>query len=214
MHNPSNHAATLPHLAYRRDIDGLRAVAGVDVFFVISGYLISRILFGGMARGHLAFAEFYRRRIRRIFPALVVVLLATACAGWVLLTPGDYRQLGKHIVGGAAFVSNLVLWRESGYFDAAAELKPLLHLWSLGVEEQFYIAWPIALWVAWRARLHRAVVLGSLVAASFALNLWMARHDPTGDFYSPLSRFWELGSGALLAHASMRARAPMTELAA
>jgi peptidoglycan/LPS O-acetylase OafA/YrhL len=217
-------AGGLPHLAYRPDIDGLRAIAvlsvvayhafpsllrggfvGVDIFFVISGYLISKILFGGLERnGRVDLREFYSRRVRRIFPALSVVLLATLAAGWLLLTAGDYRQLGKHVIGGAGFVANLVLWREAGYFDAAAELKPLLHLWSLGVEEQFYFFWPIALWAGFRARLDTRLLLAATIAASFALNLWLAHADPVADFFSPLPRFWELGIGGLLAHLSMR----------
>ena len=140
--------------AYRPDLDGLRAVAvlavlafhafpkalpggfaGVDVFFVISGFLISGIIFEALRAGRFSFADFYWRRVRRIFPALVLVLAACLGLGWMLLLPDEYRQLGKHAVAGAGFLSNIVLWREAGYFATAAELKPLLHLWSLGVEE-------------------------------------------------------------------------------
>lgn len=155
-------------LVYRPDIDGLRAAAvfavmlfhafpaalpggfvGVDVFFVISGYLISGILLVDLGTDRFSFRHFYARRIRRIFPALVVVLLATYGMGWFSLYGDEYRELAKHIVAGAGFVSNWASWTEAGYFDQAAEAKPLLHLWSLGVEEQFYIVWPLLLWAAY-----------------------------------------------------------------
>ena len=130
---------------YRPDVDGLRAVAvlavlafhafpqtapggfaGVDVFFVISGFLISGIIFGGLRAGSFSFADFYWRRARRIFPALILVLAACLGFGWLVLLPDEYSQLGKHVAAGAGFISNIVLWREAGYFDTAAELKPLL----------------------------------------------------------------------------------------
>jgi peptidoglycan/LPS O-acetylase OafA/YrhL len=139
--------------AYRADIDGLRAFAvlavvafhafpglleggfvGVDIFFVISGYLISGVLFQDLERGTFSFRAFYARRIRRIFPALVLVLLSCLAFGWFALLADEFRQLGKHVAAGAGFVSNLALWSESGYFDNSAETKPLRHLWSLGIE--------------------------------------------------------------------------------
>lgn len=157
--------AHLSHPKYRPDIDGLRAIAilsvvvfhafpswikggfiGVDVFFVISGFLISTIIFENLDKGTFSLTEFYARRIKRIFPALILVLVACFAFGWFALLADEYQQLGKHIAGGAAFISNFVLWDESGYFDNAADTKPLLHLWSLGVEEQFYIIWPL-LWL-------------------------------------------------------------------
>ena len=175
---------------YRADIDGLRAVAvllvlafhaapgtlsggfiGVDVFFVISGFLISSILFRSLQAGRFSYVEFYVRRIRRIFPALVTVLLFTAVAGAWLLLPSDLHQLGRHVAAGALFVSNLVLYTESGYFDSAAETKPLLHLWSLGIEEQFYIVWPIALALLWKLRGRLVYVIAALALASFAANV-------------------------------------------
>ncbi|HEY4067644.1 MAG TPA: acyltransferase, partial [Burkholderiaceae bacterium] len=153
---------------YRRDIDGLRALAvlsvlvfhafpsalpggfvGVDIFFVISGYLINRILVGNLSRGRLGLGEFYIHRVKRILPALVVMLCASLAAGWVLLLQSEYKELGKHVAASASFIVNLVLIREAGYFDAASEAKPLLHLWSLAVEEQFYIVWPLLLAAAW-----------------------------------------------------------------
>jgi peptidoglycan/LPS O-acetylase OafA/YrhL len=164
MTTPTPHFS---HPKYRPDIDGLRAVAvlsvvafhafpawmkggfiGVDVFFVISGFLISTIIFENLDRGTFSFAEFYARRIKRIFPALLLVLIASFAFGWFALLADEFKQLGKHIAAGAGFVSNLVLWSEAGYFDNSAETKPLLHLWSLGIEEQFYIIWPFVLWFA------------------------------------------------------------------
>jgi peptidoglycan/LPS O-acetylase OafA/YrhL len=160
----------LSHPKYRADIDGLRAIAvlsvvafhafpgslrggfiGVDVFFVISGFLISTIVFENLDSGTFSFATFYSRRIRRIFPALFLVLLASLAFGWFALLADEYAQLGKHVAAGTGFVSNLVLWGEAGYFDNSADTKPLLHLWSLGIEEQFYILWPLLLWLASRA---------------------------------------------------------------
>ncbi len=223
------------HPAYRPDIDGLRAVAvlsvvgfhafpgsfrggfvGVDVFFVISGFLISKILFENLDRGTFSFGEFYGRRVKRIFPALAVVLLACAVAGWLVLLPIEYAQLGKHIAGGAGFVANLVLLSESGYFDAGAVTKPLLHLWSLGIEEQFYFVWPILLYAA-RKR-SKAPLLAAVFVASFALNMVLVTSHREATFYSPLSRFWELLTGSALAYASgrnarwLRAAAPVRNL--
>jgi peptidoglycan/LPS O-acetylase OafA/YrhL len=203
---------------YRPDVDGLRAVAvlavlafhafpealpggfvGVDVFFVISGFLISGLIFQGLQHGTFSFADFYWRRVRRIFPALVLVLAASLALGWLVLLPDEYSQLGKHVVAGAAFLSNIVLWREAGYFDVAAGLKPLLHLWSLGVEEQYYLVWPLVLWLL-RERLRLMLwTIAGIAAVSFALNLWLTFAQPAAAFYLPATRFWELLAGALLA---------------
>ena len=208
----------LSHLKYRPDIDGLRAVAvlsvvafhafpslmkggfiGVDIFFVISGFLISTIIFEGLDNGIFSFTEFYAKRIKRILPALLLVLVASFTFGWFTLFADEFRQIGKHIVAGAGFVSNVVLWSESGYFDNSAEMKPLLHLWSLGIEEQYYIIWPFLLWLAWRSRfnLFTFTIAGLLV--SFILNIKGIKQDPVATFYLPQTRFWELLSGSLLA---------------
>ena len=210
------------HLAYRRDIDGLRAIAvsmvviyhafphalpggfiGVDVFFIISGYLISTILYQGIQSGTFSITDFYSRRVRRIFPALSVVLLATGIFGWFSLRADEFQQLGKHIAGGAGFVSNIVLWGESGYFDNAAETKPLLHLWSLGIEEQFYFFFPIILWLAWSKRKNLLAVTSTIAVLSFAWNLFQYNTNTTALFYSPLSRFWELMIGSVLAYLTL-----------
>jgi peptidoglycan/LPS O-acetylase OafA/YrhL len=207
-------------LGYRPDIDGLRAIAvlavigfhafptwirggfvGVDVFFVISGYLISTILLTGMERRSFRFSQFYIRRIRRIFPALIVVLLACMAAGWLVLFSFEYEALGKHVAGSAAFVSNFVLWNEAGYFDKAAATKPLLHIWSLGIEEQFYIVWPLLLFLVWKRKAATLALLVLLLIVSFTFNA--LTFDPAADFYSPLTRFWELMAGAVLAYLSL-----------
>ena len=209
---------TRPEIAYRRDIDGLRAIAvlpvlafhafpdwlpggfmGVDVFFVISGFLISRIIQRELEAARFGFVDFYLRRARRILPSLAIVLLAVLVVGWFLLIPGEYKHIGKHVAAGAAFVSNMVLLDESSYFDPSSETNPLLHLWSLAVEEQFYLAWPLLLFLAWRAPALRHWTIASLLLASFALNALWVRTDQPLAFYSPLSRVWELAVGALLA---------------
>lgn len=208
---------------YRADIDGLRALAvlsvigfhafpsslkggfiGVDIFFIISGYLISTIILNGLRSGRFSFAEFYSRRIRRIFPALAIVLIAVYAAGWFVLLADDYGRLGKHVAGGAGFISNFLFWNESGYFDAGADTKPLLHLWSLGIEEQFYFVWPLMLHWAWKRRASLPYGMAAIIAASFAINIIHSRTDATADFYSPLSRFWELSMGAVLAHLTIQ----------
>lgn len=210
--------ADLSHPKYRPDIDGLRAVAvlavvafhafpgwvtggfiGVDIFFVISGYLISTIIFESLNKGTFNFFEFYSRRIRRIFPALLLVLIACFTFGWFALLADEYKQLGQHISGGAGFVSNFILWNEAGYFDNSAETKPLLHLWSLGIEEQFYIVWPLLLWFSWKRKFNLLIITIVVAAATFILNLKGVKQDMVATFYSPVSRFWELLSGSLLA---------------
>jgi peptidoglycan/LPS O-acetylase OafA/YrhL len=203
---------------YRADIDGLRAFAvlsvvlfhafpnvirggyvGVDVFFVISGYLISSILFSEMTESRFSLTTFYGRRIRRIFPALVVCLAVVLAYGFIALMPFELAQLGKHVFFGASFLSNIALWGETGYFDTAASLKPLLHLWSLGVEEQFYILWPALLWMAFRIKAPIGQLLLALFLMSFAINIALSMTSISAAFYSPFSRFWELLAGAGLA---------------
>ncbi len=205
---------------YRPDIDGLRAIAvlsvigfhafpslvpggfvGVDVFFVISGYLISKHILTELDAATFSASAFYVRRVKRIFPALILILLACTVVGWVILTPGEYEMLGTSIAGGAGFVANFVFWKEAGYFDMAADTKPLLHLWSLGIEEQFYIVWPFMLALLWRCapRIVGWAILG-LLSISILYSVWLVRRDVTADFYSPITRFGELGLGAALAY--------------
>jgi len=216
-------ADTGDHIRYRPDIDGLRAVAvlavvafhafpqyaagglvGVDVFFVISGFLISSIIFRGLAAGRFSYVEFYVRRTRRIFPALFTVLAACLVAGWWLLYDREYQPLGKHVAGGAAFVSNFVLWGESGYFDSQARFKTLLHLWSLGIEEQFYLVWPLILALAWRFTRRLLPLVATLLLVSFVWNVLTIAETPRITFYWPHTRFWELMMGALLAWLTTR----------
>ncbi len=213
-------------LSYRPDIDGLRAIAilsvvvfhafpealpggfiGVDIFFVISGFLISSIIFGQLEQGRFSFTDFYVHRIRRIFPALILVLVACFVLGWFSLLPEEYRLLGKHMAAGAGFIQNFVLWRESGNFDVESDMKPLLHLWSLSVEEQFYLVYPLLVWGLWRARMPLRKSLMLLMLASFALNLWWVAEDPVKTFYLPATRVWELLAGAMCAFAAMRGSA-------
>lgn len=205
-------------LKYRPDIDGLRAVAvllvvgyhafpgklvggfiGVDIFFVISGFLISSILFQGLQKGSFSFREFYLRRIKRIFPSLLLVLSVCYAIGWWVLLSDEFEQLGKHLAGGATFISNWMLWSESGYFDKSAETKPLLHLWSLAIEEQFYIAWPFLLWFAFKKKWQLFGVILAICVGSFIVNCYLTAQNSVSAFFSPLARFWELLSGALLA---------------
>ena len=172
---------------------------GVDVFFVISGFLISGIMFDNLESKRFTFSDFYGRRIRRIFPSLTVLFVAALVLGWISLFSSELKRLGLHVAGGAAFGSNLLLWRESGYFDRAAEMKPLLHLWSLGIEEQYYIIWPLVLWAIWRYRWRFTPVLVALILASFTLNVFFIAAHPSATFYLPATRVWELLIGSGLA---------------
>lgn len=208
------------HPAYRPDVDGLRALAvvsvvvfhafpmvmtggfiGVDIFFVISGFLIT----GLMLREHdltgtVRISGFYVRRTRRIFPALILLLLSTLAVGWIVLTSNEFKQFGKYMAGGAVFLDNFLFWRDAGYFDNKPEVKPLLHLWSLGVEEQFYLFWPLILGVALKWH-RRSWVLGLALVVCGASFVYAQRKigvDAVGAFYSPVARMWELMAGGLL----------------
>lgn len=219
-------------LTYRADIDGLRAVAvsgvvafhafptlahggfvGVDVFFVISGYLISSLILKDLERRTFSFTNFYGRRIRRIFPALIVVLAFCLGLGWLILIDDEYKMLGKHVAAGTAFVANFAFWDESGYFDTAAELKPLLHLWSLGIEEQFYIFWPALLVLIYRFRLNALVVTIVLGLISFWLNVTRVAGDRAWAFFLPQARLWELVIGGVCAYVTLHHRGSFSGLA-
>lgn len=208
-----------PQDSYRADIDGLRAIAilavlvyhafpslakggfvGVDVFFVISGFLISRIVFRGVEQGNFSFASFYAHRVKRIFPALILVLVACFGAGWLVLLPDEFSQLGKHMVASVGFVQNIMLWKEVGYFNVASDLKPLLHLWSLAIEEQFYLVYPLLIWLAWRAGLNVLTLVVALAALSFAFNVGRIGAHPVDVFFLAQTRFWELLAGSGLAY--------------
>ena len=203
---------------YRPDIDGLRAIAvlsvlmfhgfpdslpggfaGVDIFFVISGFLITNIIWREQLESKFSLSNFYARRVRRIFPALILVLTACVVFGWFILFEDEYKQLGNHTLRASVFLINFQLWKESGYFDAQAELKPLLHLWSLSIEEQFYIFWPLLLGLLIRYCRHPHFWLCTIFAVSYIWNIYQSLDDPAQNFYSPLTRFWELTAGGLLA---------------
>lgn len=210
-----------PELAYRADIDGLRAFSvglvmafhmaavlapggfvGVDVFFVISGFLISGLILKALQAGRFSLTSFYVRRIRRIVPALFVVIALTVAAGCIVLMPGDLRETARSGLYALFGASNFYFLQNTGYFDITAEMLPFLHTWSLGVEEQFYLAWPLFLALLYRlTQGHRglmAAAVAVVVAASFAACLWILQHSPKHAFYLPFTRAWQLGLGALL----------------
>ena len=204
-------------MQHRPEIDGLRAVAvvpvilfhaglpavsggfvGVDVFFVISGYLITTLLAEDLAQGRFDLWRFYERRARRILPALFVVLAACLPAAWLWLMPGQFKDFAQSLFATTVFASNVFFWTQSGYFDTASELKPLLHTWSLAVEEQFYLAFPLILWALWaRPRLLLAVLAG-LGLGSFVWSVWPGQ-DSNAVFYLIQYRAWELLAGSACA---------------
>lgn len=220
---------------YRPDIDGLRAIAvlmvvafhsfpslfrhgyiGVDVFFVISGYLITGILLKSQGADLSHLPRFYGRRVRRIFPALLVVLASTAVIGYVVLLPAEFRTLDRYMSASALFVGNVVAWLSSGYFEKATETTPLLHLWSLAIEEQFYIVWPLLLWGLGRLLTSSglAVSLAILSSLSFAFGLALTYSNQSLAYYHPLARAWELIAGAWLASRVGSSRTPAVSVPA
>ena len=207
---------------YRPDIDGLRAIAvllvvifhafprfikggfiGVDVFFVISGYLISTIIFSSFVENRFSYIGFYIRRIRRILPALILILLSSIAFGWYVLLNDEYQQLGTHLAASAGFILNFLLWNEAGYFDHQSFEKPLLHLWSLAIEEQFYIFWPLLLGLIWRVKWDFFIPILIILFSSFIINIYSVNVDEVSDFYAPWSRFWELMIGCSLAYMTL-----------
>jgi peptidoglycan/LPS O-acetylase OafA/YrhL len=210
---------SVPVTIYRPEIDGLRALAvllvilvhafpekmpngfiGVDIFFVISGYLITGILLNQLQSEQFSIRDFYIRRANRIFPALILVLIACLCFGWLSMFADEFKLLGRSVASGAGFIANINLLAEGGYWDISSKLKPLLHLWSLGVEEQFYFLWPVLLWGVWRTRLSFLAVFAALFLASLFWNLYFIKIDQAATFYLPFSRFWELIAGGALAY--------------
>lgn len=206
-------------MRHRDDIDGLRAIAvlpillfhagvasmsggfvGVDIFFVISGFLITNILGRDIAAGQFSIARFYRRRVVRIFPALVALLLVVLAAGSQVLLVNELRGLSESAAAAMGFVSNIYFWKDADYFAGAAEAKPLLHTWSLGVEEQFYIFYPLLLVLLRRWVPHRiGLVILAITLLSFALSIVVTIRAPSTAFYLLPTRAWELGAGALVA---------------
>lgn len=213
--------------SYRADIDGLRAVAvlavlgfhafpgyapggfwGVDVFFVLSGYLITALLRTEAAQGSFSFANFYTRRIRRLFPAAITVVAAVCIAGYFLLFSHEFALLARHGIASLFFAENVLLAQEVGYFDVEAAAKPLLHFWSLAVEEQFYLLWPLMLLPVARRPGGAGVLIAVLVLVSFLVTLF-GDWGAAWRFYSPLTRAWELGAGAALACYGRHRRLPL-----
>ncbi|MEO0017973.1 MAG: hypothetical protein RLZZ522_1256 [Verrucomicrobiota bacterium] len=177
--------------------------AGVDVFFVISGFLITSLLIKELRQGTFSLLDFWERRARRILPALAAVTAVIIAAGWFILLPADYETLGKQVIALIALSSNIKFWRESGYFATEAEVKPLLHTWSLSLEEQFYLLIPLLLALLFRIRKANWIVptllLGSVI--SFALSVYGSYRAPAANFFLLPPRAWELGVGSLLAFA-------------
>ncbi len=206
-------------MIYRREIDGLRAVAvvpvilfhagltvfsggyvGVDVFFVISGYLITSILISELEQGNFSIARFYERRARRILPALFFVMACCIPFAWMWMLPSELKDFSQSIVAVVFFASNILFWREEGYFAPAAELKPLLHTWSLAVEEQYYLLFPVFLLLAWRFGRNRVFWSICVIAAvSLAASEWGWRNKPSANFYLAPTRAWELLIGSMCA---------------
>lgn len=206
-------------MEYRREIDGLRALAvisviffhtglgvfsggfvGVDVFFVISGYLITTIILSELETGKFSIVSFYERRARRILPALFLVMAVCIPFAWLWLWPSDMKEFSQSLVAVPVFASNILFWHESGYFDTAAELKPLLHTWSLGVEEQFYVLFPLFLMLTWRFGRKWIVALLVIVSAiSLAAAQWESVNEPAAAFFLLPTRGWELAIGSFMA---------------
>jgi hypothetical protein len=206
-------------MKYRAEIDGLRALAvlpvilfhagfetfsggfvGVDVFFVISGYLITTIILAELEKGSFSLVNFYERRARRILPALFLVMFECIPLAWMLLNENEYKDYSQSLLSVVFFASNILFWLKSGYFDTAAELKPLLHTWSLAVEEQYYLLFPLFLMFFWRFGKHwMLVTVGALFVASLAFAQWAVLTYPAAAFYLLPSRGWELLMGAIVA---------------
>jgi peptidoglycan/LPS O-acetylase OafA/YrhL len=206
-------------MKYRKELDGLRAVAlipimflhagfntfsggfvGVDVFFVLSGYLITSIMLGDLRRGTFSIGRFYERRARRILPALFVVLLICSALVWFWLLPAEIEQYSKSLLATLFFVSNVFFWKTTGYFDVSTELNLLIHTWSLAIEEQFYMLFPLLLWVLWKWGQRWIIPILSIIALmSLALAQYSSTRYASFDFYLLPTRTWELLSGALLA---------------
>ncbi len=206
-------------MVYRSDIDGLRALAvciviffhfgipgfsggfiGVDVFFVLSGYLIGSIILNQLHKDTFSFLRFYFRRIRRLFPVFVVVIVATTIAAYSIMLPNDFREFGQSVIASSVYLSNILFYMEAGYFDTASHLKPLLHTWSLSVEEQFYIVFPVLAWLiyrlkkAWLFPIFLILTISSLLAAELYLD-----QNTSAVFYLYPFRAWEMFIGVCLA---------------
>lgn len=204
---------------YRAEIDGLRAVAvlpvilfhagfdafgggfvGVDVFFVISGYLITRILIDDLERDAFSLIGFYERRVRRILPALFFVMACCVPFGWLWMSPAQFESFSKSLAATALFVSNILFWQTESYFAESSDLQPFIHMWSLAVEEQYYVLFPVVLFLSWRFWRERTLLVLALLAfASLGLTQWGWNADPRAVFYLLPTRAWELLAGSLCA---------------
>jgi peptidoglycan/LPS O-acetylase OafA/YrhL len=208
----------LKEVDYRKDIDGLRGYAvlavifyhalpsvfpggfiGVDIFFVISGFLITKIISSSLAASEFSFLDFYAKRMVRLAPALLITLTIVMIIGWLILLPDEYEQLGRHLFGGAAFIENFILYKEVSYFDISSERKILLHLWSLAIEEQFYLIWPLIIFLAFFKRISLRKISIIILLGSLLYGIWRIRLDPEAAFYFPQARIWEMMVGAFLA---------------
>ena len=208
----------MKYIPYREDIDALRGLAvflvvvyhafpkllpggfiGVDVFFVISGYLITSIIFLSIHNNDFSLKEFYARRIRRLFPALATVLLFALGFGWLVLFPEEYQQLGKHVTKSVIFLLNFALINEINYFDVESHYKPLLNLWTLSIEEQYYIFWPLIILFFFKIKKNPGYILLLAFIISFSVNVYFAKDYSQKVYYHTLTRFWQLAAGSLLA---------------
>ena len=214
-----------PGDSYRPDVDGLRALAiipvvlfharvagfsggfvGVDVFFVISGFLITRLITKEIENGAFRYLSFWERRARRLLPPMILVIAVSSILAYQILFPEELKAFGRSVVAISGFASNIYFWLKSGYFEAPAETVPLLHTWSLAVEEQFYLLFPAVLVaLSGLPRLRRIGVVGGIGIASFALSVWWVAVSPSAAFYLLPSRAWELMLGAVLALSTHKA---------
>lgn len=210
-------------MKYRPEIDGLRAVAvlpvmlfhagfnafsggfvGVDVFFVISGYLITGILLAELRAGDFSVAKFYERRVRRILPALFFVLIFSFAFALMWLLPEDLKSFSKSLVATPLFLSNVFFYRSTGYFDTASAFKPLIHTWTLSLEEQYYIIFPLFLWVLWRIREYALIVVIGVLLFSLGYAEYQVEHNRVAAFYLLPARVWEFLVGAIVAFVPLR----------
>ncbi|OWV84459.1 acyltransferase [Rhizobium sp. R693] len=211
-------------MEHRREIDGLRAIAvvpvvlwhagfapfsggfvGVDIFFVISGFLITGIIIHELDEGRFSLTRFYERRARRILPALFVVVVACVPFAWFWMLPDMLENFGQSVVATLLFANNLLLAKTSGYWDLEAEFKPLLHTWSLGVEEQYYVLFPLLLLILWRwGRKFAVVATAVILLASFAMCEIGGHLSPQVNFYLTTSRAWEILVGSICAFVGLR----------
>ena len=206
-------------MKYRKDIDGLRAMAvlpvvffhagfsffntgflGVDIFFVISGFLITSLILKDISLNKFSLFNFYERRARRILPALILICIISIPVSWIILFPSDLSDFGKSLFTTITFSSNFLFWQDAGYFDIESELKPMLHTWSLSVEEQFYILYPLFLILFWKIGYKKIIIFLTIIfITSFIVSNWASIYKPDANFYLLPTRGWEILAGAIAA---------------